>query len=77
MMSSLTDRLMREIERVLGEPVTLDTDLHVNCDGLRFHEAIMAVEDLADLEVADRDVERVRTVADLVSLISERVGEPA
>lgn len=74
---TLQDRILREIERALGEPVTLDTNLHVNCDGLRFHEAIMAVEDICDVELGDAEVERVKTAADLVALISERLGEPA
>jgi acyl carrier protein len=55
--------------------VTRDTTFEdIDADSLEVVELVMALEEEFDLEIADDEVEKIKTVGDIVSYIESRVS---
>lgn len=75
--SDLSARIHEIIEReldLLPHAVRDDDRLSDLTDDFGKVSILMAVEDLADVEISDDDAERIQTVGDLVSYLAERLG---
>jgi acyl carrier protein len=73
----LRQRVYEVISRELGIALSVmrdDTPLLRGGDPFDIVELLMGVEDAFGIAIADADAERVRTVGDLVDLVSERLG---
>jgi len=59
------------------EDIDMDTSFKddLNADSLDLVELVMAIEDEFDLQVADEDVENIKTVGDAVNYINEILNE--
>lgn len=78
MILDVLKRLIAEQFSVEEDSVTLDTDFEadLNADSLDAVEFVMALEEEFDLEnLADEDVERFKTVGDVVDFIAERIDK--
>ena len=76
MVLDVIKRLLAEQFTVEEDSITLDTDFEadLSADSLDAGEVVMALEEEFDLEnPADEDVERFKTVRDVVDFINERV----
>ena len=76
MVLDVIKRLLAEQFTVEEDSITLDTDFEadLSADSLDAVEFVMALEEEFDLEnLADEDVERFKTVRDVVDFINERV----
>ncbi|MGN1081214.1 MAG: acyl carrier protein [Acutalibacteraceae bacterium] len=56
------------------EKVTLDCNIQedLGADSLDLVDLLMSIEDEYDIEIPDEDVEKIKTVGDLVSYIEDR-----
>lgn len=68
----LRDILSEQLE-VDKEKITLDASImeDLGADSLDIVDLLMSLEDEYDLEVPDEDVEKIKTVGDLVRYIDE------
>jgi acyl carrier protein len=59
------------------DDIDMDTSFKddLNADSLDLVELVMAIEDEFDLQVADEDVENIKTVGDAVNYINEILNE--
>jgi acyl carrier protein len=67
----IVDKLGVERSEVTPEAVFVDD---LGADSLDLVELIMAMEEEFGMEIADEDAEKLRTVQDVISFISARVG---
>ena len=67
----IVDKLGVDRSEVTPEAV-FDDDL--GADSLDLVELIMAMEEEFNMEIADEDAEKLRTVQDVISFISARAG---
>lgn len=57
------------------DKITLDTTFEdVDADSLDVVELVMALEEEFDLEIADEEVEKIKTVGDIVNYIEEHIS---
>jgi acyl carrier protein len=73
-MKSIEEQVIEILADELGydtEDVTPNANLEVdlNADSLDVTEIVMALEDKFDIEVADDDVDKIRTVGDVIKLV--------
>ncbi|HWV24631.1 MAG TPA: acyl carrier protein [Thermomicrobiales bacterium] len=66
--SIVSDRLGVDAEKVVPEAEFIGD---LDADSLDLVEVIMAMEQEFDVEIADEDAEKIRTVGDAVSYIDE------
>ena len=67
----IVDKLGVERSEVTPEAVFIDD---LGADSLDLVELIMAMEEEFNMEIADEDAEKLRTVQDVISFISARAG---
>ena len=58
-------------EAELNEETRLDDDL--GADSLDVVDLMMSLEDTFDVEIQDEDIEKIRTIGDLVAYIEEHL----
>jgi acyl carrier protein len=58
------------------EKITTDTTFEdIDADSLDVVELVMALEEEFDLEIADEDVEQIKTVGDIVNYIEDNISK--
>jgi len=67
----IVDKLGVDRSEVTPEAVFVDD---LGADSLYLVELIMAMEEEFNMEIADEDAEKLRTVQDVISFISARAG---
>ncbi|MBU4357112.1 MAG: acyl carrier protein [Proteobacteria bacterium] len=67
----IVDKLGVDRSEVTPEAVFVDD---LGADSLDLVELIMAMEEEFNMEIADEDAEKLRTVQDVISFISARAG---
>ncbi len=58
-----------------GEQLTIKTTFEdIDADSLDVVELVMALEEEFNLEIADEDVEKIKTIGDIVSYIEKQIS---
>ncbi|MGI5876053.1 MAG: acyl carrier protein [Dethiobacteria bacterium] len=59
-----------------SKKITTETTFEdIDADSLDVVELVMALEEEFDLEIADEDVEQIKTVGDIVNYIEENISK--
>jgi len=58
------------------DEIQMDTNIidDLGADSLDIVDLVMTMEDEFDLEIPDEDIENVRTIADIVKYLEEKIG---
>lgn len=65
--------LVKELEVSNPDSITADTVLGEQYDSLALMQAIMALEDEFQMTVEDEDINKLRTVGDIVAYVESKV----
>ncbi len=81
MASAVETRVKEIVCELLGvseSDVTLDASFleDLGADSLDIVELVMALEEAYDTEIADEEVEKIRTVQDVVSFVESQQSDP-